>query len=138
MIYKKASLIKRLEKLKEYRQDLKGLEALSFDNYIKDRKTRYAIERLLFLISEAILDFLEHILSSRYEIVSNSYEEIIDNAYEKGLLGRDLYLNLKGLGGFRNILAHEYINISHREVFRNFKKFTNIIDTVIEEFESLI
>jgi hypothetical protein len=27
MIYKKASLIKRLEKLKEYRQDLKGLEA---------------------------------------------------------------------------------------------------------------
>ncbi len=138
MVYRREPLIKRLEKLKEYRHDLKELKDLSFDDYIKDRRTRYAIERLLFLVSEDILDFLEHILSSRYEVLSNSYEEIIDNAYEKGLLEKDLYPKLKGLGGFRNILAHEYLNISHEEVFKNFKKFLSIIDTVIERFESLL
>jgi len=138
MVYRKESLIKRLEKLKEFRHDLKELRDLSFDDYTKDRRTRYAIERLLFLISETIFDFLEHILSSKYEIVSDSYEEIIDNAYGKGLLDKNLYKNLKGLGGFRNILAHEYMNISNEEVFRNFKKFINIIDTVIERLESLL
>ncbi|WP_366934815.1 MULTISPECIES: HepT-like ribonuclease domain-containing protein [Thermodesulfovibrio] len=27
-----------------------------------------------------------------------------------------------GLGGFRNILAHEYIKISDEETYRNFRK----------------
>lgn len=138
MVYRKESLLRRTEKLKEYRHDLKEMEDISFDEYIRDRKTRYSIERLLFLISENILDFLDHILSSKFEIISDSYEDIIENAYEKNLLDEALYSNLKGLGGFRNILAHEYLILSHDEVYRNLKKMARMIDEVIKGFEKMI
>ncbi len=108
MFYRKESLIKRIEKLKEYRNDISELKSFTFEEYLKDKKTKYSTERLLFLICENILDFFDHLLSSRFEVVSDSYEEIITNAYKKGLIDRAMYEKLKGLGGFRNVLAHEY------------------------------
>ncbi len=138
LVYRKERLLKRLEKLKEYRHDLKEMQDLSFDEYIRDKKTRYSIERLLFLIAENILDFLDHILSSRFEIISDSYEDILARSYEKNLINEVMYSNLKGLGGFRNILAHEYLILSNEEVFRNFKKMVAMMDGVIDSFEELL
>ncbi|MGB9715888.1 MAG: type VII toxin-antitoxin system HepT family RNase toxin [Thermodesulfovibrionales bacterium] len=138
LVYRKESFLKRIEKLREYRHDLKQMSGISFEEYIKDRKIKYSIERLLFLISENILDFFDHILSSQFEIISESYEDIIDNAYKKDLINASLYSNLKGLGGFRNILAHEYLDISDEEVFRNFRKTLGMIDNLIEAFENII
>ena len=48
LVYKKEAMLKRIEKLCEYRHDLKEMECLSFDEYIKDKKTKYFMERLLF------------------------------------------------------------------------------------------
>lgn len=138
MVYKKESLLKRIEKLREYRYDLKEMEDATFEQYVKDKKVKYSIERLLFIISENILDFLDHILSSRFELVSDSYEDIIENAYKKDVLSDALYTKLKGLGGFRNVLAHEYLYLSDEEVFRNFKKILQIIDEVIDTFEKIV
>ena len=138
MVYKKESLIKRIEKLKEYGHDLKEMGNISFDVYIKDKKLRYSIERLLFLISENILDFLDHVLSSKYKTVSDSYEEIIENAYKRGIIESSIHGNIKGLGGFRNILAHEYLTLSDDEVFRNLEKIMSLLDTIISEFEKII
>lgn len=137
MVYRKESLLKRMEKLREYRHDLKEMQDISFEQYIKEKKTKYSIERLLFLIAENILDFLDHVLSSRFETISDSYEDIIENAYKKDLIKADFYSRLKGLGGLRNVLAHEYLNLSDDEVFRNFKKMTGMIDDVIETFEGM-
>jgi len=138
LVYKRESLIKRLEKLREYRHDLRQMEGLSFEGYIKDRKAKYSIERLLFLIAENILDFLDHILSSRFEVISDSYEDIIENSYKRQVIDDDLYIKLKGLGSFRNILAHEYLSLSDDEVFRNFRKMTEIIDQVIDGLERIV
>ena len=38
--------------------------------------------RLLFLIAETILDFLEHILASKFDVISESYEDIIKKCHE--------------------------------------------------------
>lgn len=138
MVYKRESLLKRIEKLREYRHDLHQMAGIAFEQYVKDKKTKYSTERLLFLISENILDFLDHILSSRFEIISESYEDIIDNAKKKDLIDDLLYSKLKGLGGFRNILAHEYLQISDQEVYRNFEKIVQIIDNIVDAFEKAI
>lgn len=135
MVYRKEALLKRIEKLKEYRHDLYSFNNISYDVYIHDKNIRYAIERLLFLISENILDFLDHILSSKYDIVSDSYEAIIDNAYAKNIIEKSVYLNLKGLGGFRNILAHNYLGISNEMVFSNYQKMVKLLDELIALFE---
>ena len=49
-----------------------------------------------------------------------------------------LYLKLKGLGGFRNVLAHEYMNLSDAEVFRNLNKMLKMIDNIIDAFENTV
>jgi len=138
LVYRRETLIKRIEKLREYRHDLKRMSDIAFEQYVQDKQIKYSIERLLFLISENILDFLDHILSSRFEIVSESYEDIIENALKKKVIDDSLYLKLKGLGGFRNVLAHEYMNLSDKEVFRNFKKMLKMIDHIIDTFESVV
>jgi len=137
VFYRKESLIKRIEKLKEYRHDIKELKDISFEEYLKDKKIKYSTERLLFLICENILDFLDHILSSRFEIVSDSYEEIIDNSYKRGLIDSSIYGKLKGIGGFRNVLTHEYLSISDDEIYKNLRKMIQIIDEIVEAFEKI-
>ncbi|WP_051173309.1 glycosyltransferase [Thermodesulfobacterium hveragerdense] len=73
MVYRKESLIRRLEKLKEYRRDLLDLGELSFEDYMKTRWLHYSVERLLFLIAESILDIFDHILASKFQVISDSY-----------------------------------------------------------------
>ncbi|OGR43052.1 MAG: hypothetical protein A2X28_01910 [Elusimicrobia bacterium GWA2_56_46] len=138
MVYNKESLAKRLEKLREYAADIGEYGGVPFEVYVKDKKTKYSIERLLLLISENVLDFLDHILSSKHGVVSDSYEDIILNAYKKALLDDDLYGKLKGLGGFRNIIAHEYLELNDEEVHRNCQKVKNTLAQVISAFEKLI
>ena len=91
MIYKRNSLIKRIEKLKEYFIDLEKFRKITYEEYIKDKRNKYTVERLLFLIAENILDFLDHVLAIKYEIISDSYEEVIENAYKKDLISKNLY-----------------------------------------------
>lgn len=138
MVYRKESLLRRIEKLREYRHDLREMRDIPFEQYVTDKKVKYSIERLLFLIAENILDSLDHLLSARFETISDSYEEIIENAYKRGLLTADFHSRLRGLGSLRNILAHEYLNLSDDEVYRNFKKMTELIDEIIGVLEGMI
>lgn len=138
MIYKRNSLIKRIEKLREYFVDLEKFRKITYEEYIKDKRNKYTVERLLFLIAENILDFLDHVLAIKYEIISDSYEEVIENAYKKDLISKNLYKKIKGLGKFRNILAHEYLELKDEEVFKNLKKMLQIKSLLFKELENRI
>lgn len=92
----------------------------------------------MFLLSENILDFLDHILSAKHQIVSDSYEDIIENAYSQNIVDKSVYLKLKGLGSFRNILAHNYLSLSNEEVFRNYHKIRGLLDELIDCFEEIL
>ena len=80
MVYRPKSLLERLELLRQYGADLTQWRDLSLDDYLRSRTTRYAVERLLFLVAGTVLDMLDHVLSARHEVVSDSYEEIVTNA----------------------------------------------------------
>jgi len=94
--------------------------------------------RLLFLIAETILDFLEHILASKFDVISESYEDIIKNAMKYEIITENLYKDLKGLGSFRNILAHEYLELNDEQVYQNMKKMIKISDRVLKELKDQI
>ena len=73
MVYRPESLLERLELLRQYGADLSQWRAFSLDDYLQSRTTRYAVERLLFLIAGSVLDILDHVLSARHEVVSDTY-----------------------------------------------------------------
>ena len=91
MVYRPRTLMERLELLRQYGADLSQWHGLSLNDYLASRTTHYAFERVLFLIAETVLDMLDHVLSARYEIVSDTYEEIILNAHRNGLISSNLY-----------------------------------------------
>lgn len=138
MVYRKESLLKWIEKLKGYFRDLQDIESSSLEKYVKAIKDKYAAERLLFLICKTILDSLDHILASRFGIVSDSYEDIIENAYKRKIIKGSIYKHLKGLGGFRNVLAHEYLDLSDDEIYKNLKKMMRVESEVIAAFEDVV
>ena len=138
MVFKKESLLKRLEKLREYLNDISEIANLSLERYISDKKTKYMGERILFLICENILDFLDHVLASRFNAISDNYEDIITNAFSRALISDKLYNLLKGLGGLRNVLAHEYLNLSDEKVYANITRIRLIEKDILREFEHII
>ena len=138
MVYRPDSVAKRLEKLREYQGDLAQWRDLSLDEYLADRNTRYAVERLLHLMAEAALDILDHLLSARQEIVSDTYEDVLSNAHHSGLLTEVRYKELRGLGGFRNILAHEYVGLDDATVYRQMRKMNQVLPRLLRDFEALL
>ncbi len=138
MVFKESTLLRKWEKLNEYFNDLYTYKDLSLSEYLKQKNTKYVVERLLFLIAETILDFLEHILASKFAVVSESYEDIIKNAMKCEIITENLYKDLKGLGSFRNILAHEYLELNDEHVYQNMKKMIEISDRVLKELKDQI
>lgn len=51
-----------------------------------------------------------------------TYEESLRYFHSKGVIPQSLYQKLKGLGGFRSILVHDYLTIDLEEVHRNLLK----------------
>ena len=138
MVYRPRSLLERLELLRQYGADLSQWGSLSLDDYLASRTTRYAVERLLFLIAGSVLDILDHVLSARHEVVSDTYEEILTNARRHALLSADLYGALRGLGGFRNVLAHEYVGLADATVHEHLVKMNRVFSALMRELELLV
>ncbi|HPA73707.1 MAG TPA: DUF86 domain-containing protein [Spirochaetota bacterium] len=138
MVYRKESIIKRIEKLKEYLEDLRPYGGMSVDAFTASKTERYAVERILFLIAECIIDVLDHCLSAKHGVVSESYEDVIDNAFANKLIDAGMHEQLKGLGGFRNVLAHGYLKIDSAETHANMMKMLSMLDGVIRRFGEMV
>ncbi len=138
MVYRKESILKRIEKLNEYSNDLRPHGRLSINEFMASKTERYAVERILFLIAECIIDILDHYLSAKHGVVSDGYEDIIDNALENKVIDAGMHSQLKGLGGFRNVLAHGYLKIDSAETHANMMKMLSVLEGVIKRFGEMV
>ncbi|MDP3296875.1 MAG: DUF86 domain-containing protein [Thermodesulfovibrionia bacterium] len=86
-----------------------------------------AVERASALAAEIIIDILSHILTSDHNLFPETYEEAIELSSNQKIITGALYKELKGLGGYRNILIHEYLGLDYGEVYKNFKKLVDVI-----------
>ena len=69
-----------------------------------------------------IFDVTDHILSEEFGFYSESYEDSLRGLFEKDVISQDLYQQINGLGGLRNILINRYTGIDSDLVFENFHK----------------
>ena len=83
---------------------------------------RWIIERGLIAGASIIFDVADHILSEEFGFYSESYEDSLRGLFEKDVISQDLYQQINGLGGLRNILINRYTGIDSDLVFENFHK----------------
>jgi len=66
---------------------------------------------------QPLLDIGNHILASHFGVSAREYEEIARGLGQRGVLSRELVERLRGLGGFRNLLAHGYMEVDPDKVY---------------------
>lgn len=137
MVYRPESVRDRLSRLEIFLNDLQELAVSDRRAFAKDSERRYAVERLLQLIAESAMDILDHVLSTRHGCLSETAEEVFSNAHTHGLLSDGLYGRLAGLGGFRNVLAHDYLRLNEELVFEHHRKLAGMADELLAELRPL-
>ena len=116
------------------------------EQFRADLSQRWIIERGLIAAASIIFDVADRILAGHYGLYRETYEDSLGTLSERKVLSEALYLQIKGLGGFRNILIHRYLQIDPNEVFAIFHKGVMVfprfaqeillwLDTVEEEQE---
>ena len=133
MVFKKESILGRLQKLETVLDNLKDKPVNNLEQYKSDLDLQWIVERGLEVASSIIFDIGNHILSGHYKVSVDEYEQILQQLAAKKVISAGLYNELSGLGGFRNILVHGYLTLNHEIVFNHYKKAQDIFPQFIAE-----
>ena len=135
-----ALLLRKLSELDDYRRQVKEFEALTVDQYARDWKIQRIIERTLQMMIETCVDVAGHIVSDEGFRIPKSYADTFTVLHENGILDDRLYLSLKKMAQFRNIVVHQYDKIDSAIVVgilqKNLKDFAAYRDAVIVYLKS--
>jgi len=135
MVFREESVIERLKKLEEVLAKLGERARITLEEYQRDTDARWIIERGLELGSSAILDIGNHVLAGAFQISVEEYEQILERLCEKDVISPDLHSELRGLGGFRNILVHGYLTLNPDLVYEHYRRALRSFPRFIAEIE---
>lgn len=122
MVLRREIVMARLKELDEILHELSKYRDIAWETMDTDLSKRWIVERGLIAAASVIFDIVDHILSGHFGHYAETYEQSLEALRGKEVLSAEIYRQIKGLGGFRNILIHRYLTIDSREVFENFKK----------------
>jgi uncharacterized protein YutE (UPF0331/DUF86 family) len=122
MVLRREAIEERLKELDEILQELTKYRGMTWEEFQADLGQRWIVERGLIAAASVIFDIANHILAGHFGVYAETYEENLAALRDKGVVSQELYQQIRGLGGFRNILIHRYLDIDPREVFENFGK----------------
>lgn len=112
MVIKRSSIIERLKELDTVLGELKQYQDIQPETLRANISQRWVVERGLIAAASLILDIADHILVGHFGFYANSYEESLQGLLDKGVISAALFGQIKGLGGFRNVLVHMYQEIN--------------------------
>lgn len=111
MVIKHSSIVERLKELDTVLQELKPYQGIESETLRENISQRWIVERGLIAAASLILDIADHILVGHFGFYASSYEESLQGLLDKNVISPKLFSQIKGLGGFRNVLVHMYQEI---------------------------
>lgn len=133
MVLKHSVIVTRLKELDTVLQELSQYQQLSPVELEADLSRRWIIERGLIAAASLILDVANHILSGHFGQYPATYEESLAGLETEKVISITLYQQLKGLGGFRNILVHLYQEIDPQQVWESYQKSATVFPRFTQE-----
>ena len=135
MVLKRTSIIERLKRFDETLTELRGYQEITLEEYQRTMSLQWIIEYGIMRCATIIFDVADHILSGHFGAYSGSYEDSLVEIHHRGVISDALYQNLKGLGGFRNILVHQYMRIEPGETLDNYHKTLTVFPQFAQEIQ---
>ncbi len=128
MTLRRASVDARLRRLHQVIRRLRRYRERGGDAIRSDEDLQWLVERGLHLGCEIVLDVGNHVLAGSFGRPSERYEEILAGLAAEGVITAELRASLSGLGGFRNVLVHGYLDVDLERVLSS-------LDEAPERFE---
>lgn len=116
MVLKIEVIKERLQHMKKALDELKSMKKIPERDFLNDISLQWSAERGLQIVCEAVFDIGNHILVGHFDLAPTDYQSIINLLGKNDVISADLYKNFSGLGGFRNILVHDYAEIDSKEI----------------------
>ncbi len=139
MTLRPAVVRERLRKLREVVRNLESLQSIERADFTVSFRHYWLAERGLQLAAECLLDIGNHILAGQFNVHPSDYEDVVRKLAEHRVVSEELRQDLRGLGGFRNLLVHEYQDIDLDRVYDylqtglgSFKAFAEEIEAFLE------
>ncbi len=129
-------LTKIISDIYRYLDDLERMELTDMRD-LDDIKNFYAVSMILFTLINRVIDLGDEIVTSRNLGVPGTYREIF-NLLERGkVIDKELASDLSNLVYQRNILAHEYYNLTEKDVFKTYRR-VHVIRKFVERVKENI
>lgn len=125
-------------KISTVRKYLLGLDA--FQTYTKeeilsDEMKLRALERQLYLLTQATIDLAGAVLSKKKLRKPTTYKENFEILNEAGLISKELLEKMTKMTGFRNILAHQYVALDNNKLYDVLVNSSKDIGFFLDELE---
>jgi len=122
---------RKLVKLHQYLEELKGLSRYSFQDYQENYLIKRTAERLIQLLVDVASDINSHVLVDEGYPPPPDYYRSFTESVKTGLIPRDFAQKIAPSTGERNIIVHEYEEIDDFTVYQS-------ITEAIEMYEKYI
>lgn len=141
MVLKTKTVRERLRFLQEALARLDELKKTARDEFLANFEKSWSAEHGLHLAAEVIFDIGNHILVGHFKENPKGYGEIIPRLAEKSILTKELGAHFERVGGFRNILVHEYMKVDKEKVYERLQEgladFREFISQILRWLETL-
>jgi uncharacterized protein YutE (UPF0331/DUF86 family) len=133
MTFERITLEQRLKRLHEIRENLREVAATIESDFVADFHHYWLAERGLQLGAEVVLDIGNHVLATVFSRYPETNEETLSSMHECGVISPELYDQLKGYGGLRNILVHGYLRVDASQVYEHAQKAPDVLAMFSQE-----
>ena len=127
----------RLTFLQEQLEDLDKFKKFTWEIYDKDKDQRRNIERWVENVVMASIDIAQAFLASEKRRIPQSYSDIL-KLFVAIHLGKDTALKFAEFAKLRNIVAHEYLDITWAKIKNFISEADRIYPKFIEKIEALL
>ncbi|OGM30242.1 hypothetical protein A2630_03400 [Candidatus Woesebacteria bacterium RIFCSPHIGHO2_01_FULL_44_10] len=125
----------KISSIKKYLKILDDYKDLSREKITNDVNTKGAVERYLYLATQATIDLAEAIISYKNYRKPATFSESFTILAEEKIIDKILEEKLTKMVGFRNALAHGYEKIDYEVVYDSLQNgpkdiggFINIVE----------
>lgn len=133
MSLRREFLLSALSELRSVAEELRKYERVGPEEMERSLSLRWTIEHGLLSGLTIIFNVADHILTRAFKANAETYESLLYKLFEFGVISKDLYNDLRGSGGFRNILVHEYLRVDLKLVSEMLKKAPRVFESFSQE-----
>ncbi len=123
-----------MERVKEFFNEYTKV----FNEFLENKESIYAVERLCELVAQALIDLAAMISSREKKSKPSSYRELLRFLADKLDLDKDYRDFLEGLAGFRNLLIHGYARIDRELEIKAFNDILSKLPRILELLDDYV